>query len=132
MMMINRDCGGHRRSDIHLFRRARIVTRTSTKRTEDLLGQDRSLCRRSTISFCSPPMMRISLIQSLRNIAHDRFIYLICLIVLLSYLPGKSPCLCLSLSLSSVESLFLEAGQYSCFFMYLRLVRIVEVVPEES
>ncbi|CAF0792308.1 unnamed protein product [Adineta steineri] len=39
---------------------------------------------------------------ALRNITHDRFIYLICLIVLLSYLP--------------------EAGQYSCFFVYLRLV----------
>ncbi|CAF4800093.1 unnamed protein product [Rotaria sp. Silwood1] len=39
---------------------------------------------------------------ALRNITHDRFIYLICLIVLLSYLP--------------------EAGQYSCFFVYLRLM----------
>ncbi|CAF4364523.1 unnamed protein product, partial [Rotaria magnacalcarata] len=39
---------------------------------------------------------------ALRNITHDRFIYLVCLIVLLSYLP--------------------EAGQYSCFFVYLRLM----------
>ncbi|CAF3121053.1 unnamed protein product [Rotaria socialis] len=39
---------------------------------------------------------------ALRNITHDRFIYLVCFIVLLSYLP--------------------EAGQYSCFFVYLRLM----------
>ncbi|CAF1133727.1 unnamed protein product [Adineta ricciae] len=45
---------------------------------------------------------KIDPFSALRKITHDRFIYLICLIVLLSYLP--------------------EAGQYSCFFVYLRLV----------
>ncbi len=57
----------------------------------------------------------------MRNMTHDRFIYLICLIVFLSYLPGESfdeksfVLFCL---------LFVEAGQYSCFFVYLRLVSI--------
>ncbi|CAF1378366.1 unnamed protein product [Adineta steineri] len=45
---------------------------------------------------------KIDPFAALRNITNDRFICLICLIVLLSYLP--------------------EAGQYSCFFMYLRLL----------
>jgi len=45
---------------------------------------------------------KIDPFAALRNITHDRFICLICLIVLLSYLP--------------------EAGQYSCFFVYLRLL----------
>ncbi|UJR30225.1 hypothetical protein I4U23_017763 [Adineta vaga] len=45
---------------------------------------------------------KIDPFSALKNITHDRFIYMICLIVLLSYLP--------------------EAGQYSCFFVYLRLV----------
>ncbi|CAF2635549.1 unnamed protein product [Rotaria sp. Silwood2] len=45
---------------------------------------------------------KIDPFAALRNITNDRFICLICLIVLLSYLP--------------------EAGQYSCFFVYLRLM----------
>ncbi|CAF0971911.1 unnamed protein product [Didymodactylos carnosus] len=45
---------------------------------------------------------KIDPFSALRNISHDRFICLICFIVMLSYLP--------------------EAGQYSCFFVYLRLV----------
>ncbi|CAF0839413.1 unnamed protein product [Rotaria sp. Silwood1] len=45
---------------------------------------------------------KIDPFAALRNITKDRFICLICLIVLLSYLP--------------------EAGQYSCFFVYLRLM----------
>ena len=40
--------------------------------------------------------------SSLRKIWHDRTILMLCLTVFLSYLP--------------------EAGQYSCFFVYLRLV----------
>ncbi|CAF3566652.1 unnamed protein product [Rotaria socialis] len=45
---------------------------------------------------------KIDPFAALKNISNDRFICLICLIVLLSYLP--------------------EAGQYSCFFVYLRLM----------
>jgi hypothetical protein len=33
------------------------------------------------------------LTQALRNISHDRFICLVCLIVFLSYLPGKIHCM---------------------------------------
>ncbi|CAF4350480.1 unnamed protein product, partial [Didymodactylos carnosus] len=45
---------------------------------------------------------KIDPFSALKHITHDRFICLTCFIVFLSYLP--------------------EAGQYSCFFVYLRLV----------
>jgi len=40
-------------------------------------------------SFYSYINCYLNSIQALRNITHDRFICLICLIVLLSYLPGE-------------------------------------------
>lgn len=42
------------------------------------------------------------MLQALKKIGQDRTVLLLCLAVFLSYLP--------------------EAGQYSCFFVYLRLV----------
>ena len=42
------------------------------------------------------------LLQALRKIGQDRLILMLCMTVFLSYLP--------------------EAGEYSCFFVYLRLV----------
>lgn len=42
--------------------------------------------------------------QALKKIGHDKLILLLCVAVFLSYLP--------------------EAGEYSCFFVYLRLVSI--------
>lgn len=44
----------------------------------------------------------VSFLQSLRRVGEDRIVWVLCLIVFLSYLP--------------------EAGQFSCFFVYLKLV----------
>ena len=49
-----------------------------------------------------PSPAQVDPFSSLRKIWHDRTILMLCLTVFLSYLP--------------------EAGQYSCFFVYLRLV----------
>lgn len=46
--------------------------------------------------------------QALKKLGHDKLILLLCVTVLLSYLP--------------------EAGEYSCFFVYLKLVCIHNIV----
>jgi len=43
-------------------------------------------------------------LQALKKLGHDKLILLLCFTVLLSYLP--------------------EAGEYSCFFVYLKLVSV--------
>jgi len=47
----------------------------------------------------------ITTLQALRKVGKDHMILMLCVTVFLSYLP--------------------EAGQYSCIFVYLRLVRFV-------
>jgi len=47
----------------------------------------------------------ITSLQALRKVGKDHMILMLCVTVFLSYLP--------------------EAGQYSCIFVYLRLVRFV-------
>lgn len=44
----------------------------------------------------------VVVLQALRKLGHDKLILMLCVTVFLSYLP--------------------EAGEYSCFFVYLRLV----------
>jgi len=47
----------------------------------------------------------ITTLQALRKVGKDHMILMLCVTVFLSYLP--------------------EAGQYSCIFVYLRLVRFI-------
>lgn len=87
MMCVFRHSGRHRRSSVHLLRRTGIVAGTIANGTENLVGQNRSVRRE-----CSPSIDSRHYVlsrQALRNISHDRFICLVCLIVFLSYLPGK-------------------------------------------
>ena len=57
------------------------------------------------ISFFNEKLLMITSFQALRKVGKDHMILMLCVTVFLSYLP--------------------EAGQYSCIFVYLRLVRFV-------
>lgn len=55
--------------------------------------------------FFHEKLLMITTLQALRKVGKDHMILMLCVTVFLSYLP--------------------EAGQYSCIFVYLRLVRFV-------
>lgn len=64
----------------------------------DIVNREKRCIRFLIIQFCHVYF------QALRRIGQDHLILLLCITVFLSYLP--------------------EAGEYSCFFIYLRLVSI--------